>query len=112
MLSLQTQEDVMAANINHEIAKIPERVQQGMAYLDDMKPNWRSIVKLPVKMSRTSKCILGQIDGDYHRSSLRSADRQTNADRGFCEPMSVWLADRNAYYRALSEEWSRQLGYS
>jgi hypothetical protein len=54
---------------------IDQRVQAGMAFLDQHEPGWTASIDLDqLDMSRCDRCVLGQVYGDYG-TGLTECDR-------------------------------------
>lgn len=81
---------------------LQERVQAGIAVLDELGPeNWRELVDLnTLDMTSESMCILGQLYGEYTEGKY-ALSILAGSDYGF--------DDRELGYPELVAEWKRVL---
>ena len=50
----------------------PNKIQRGVAFLDENAPNWRGKVDInKIDMGHSQRCILGQVFGDFFDSCKR-----------------------------------------
>jgi hypothetical protein len=80
------------------------RVARGAAWLDGERPGWAGIIRLhELSMSSCSRCVLGQLFGDY-RSRVDVSDLpaerwaflhgfNTCAESGWAALHAAWLAE-------------------
>jgi hypothetical protein len=119
-LGNNTEGDVPMSTLEAEMAKIPARVDAGIAWLDSAPAdlakrlkdgvslaNWRNhIVVSDINLGSCTDCILGQLLGEYDCDAI---DFDLAIERGFnIDDDSIDGKDLE-YYAALDDEWKRRL---
>lgn len=93
---------------------IPDRVQRGAAYLDDIAPGWPDrIDTLKLDIGSPCRCILGQLYGDYFDAPLvtdawaEDTEDDPTYDRGFCGTHSEHDALTIAWRQLITERQTK-----
>jgi tRNA U34 5-methylaminomethyl-2-thiouridine-forming methyltransferase MnmC len=83
---------------------IEEKVSKGIAFLDELRPNWRKEVnKDAIIMASCERCILGLLFGHYTMG---------RKDLGISQEKAIDLGFEITYgelYSSLTLEWKRRL---
>lgn len=87
-----------------------ENIELGVAWLNEVKPNWLEDIDLDTLNMETNDCILGQVFGDYF-----------NVDffvkyQGQFGPIMDWakmdeygFSTTEGYFPILQQEWKRKI---
>lgn len=98
---------------------VPERVARGAALLDEMHPDWPSmIIPEALALESCKRCVLGQMFGDFNDApdELQQAARELGFDidadhlppaEGTPSSLAQRLERGKQEYIALTEEWLR-----
>lgn len=91
--------------------KIEERVANGIALLDEKRPNWREEVDFDkLEMGSCIRCILGQLYNHYQTGVgelLPNRSETTAANHGY-DIYPVIVDDPMDDWDELAKEWVRQ----
>lgn len=97
------------------------QVERGAARLDDRRPGWWKLVTQPINLDSDSKCVLGQVYGNYGVGcSYQGLDILTGSRHGFlpstrfflyCVPL--WIigitGPSTRVQRRYEDEWKRAI---
>lgn len=87
-------------------------VSNGILFLDERHPNWLRCINLNVlDVMHTTKCVLGQLYGNYHIGVKRYTIHGNQAfELGFAvRSIGLDLIDVQMRYNQLTAEWKRQI---
>jgi len=75
--------------------KMEDRIDQGIAYLNEKHPGWQKKIDLKLlDLEGCTKCILGQIFGDYWKASKEVDYQRTGIGLQNASLFSDWASER------------------
>lgn len=101
---------------NHHVLTVA--VNRGAQFLDEREPYWFKRIESELQMINCTKCILGQVFGDYYDAveSFWCGDFLTEDDwayyHGFSLQMHEWspiAGDRSSQWDSLRDMWDAQI---
>ena len=90
-----------------------EQVDNGVAYLDEVKPGWRELIDLKrLDISSVRCCVLGQVFGDFHNCPLIQLSPPYWFDTAFDHGFYAGMCASAEQKIELEREWVGRLGQS